>query len=117
MLKFVLLPEHPGKISHLMGEKDTLNLIKFKENFIASAMNKVGLEGDMCGLGEAWEHLQRRGYFCSQMCTFFWKLGISPVKSVFPVSYGNCGLDLQFSRSLLNASCCSTHAPFSPKLS
>lgn len=53
MLKFVLLPERPGKNSHLMGEKDILNLIKFKENFIASAMNKVGLEGDTCGLGEA----------------------------------------------------------------
>lgn len=47
MLKFVLLSEHTGKISHLMGEKDILNLITFKENFIASAINKVGLEGDV----------------------------------------------------------------------
>lgn len=47
MLKFVLLSEHTGKISHLMGEKDILNLITFEENFIASAINKVGLEGDV----------------------------------------------------------------------
>lgn len=72
MLKFVLLAERTGKISHLMREKDILNLIKFKENFTASAINKVGLEGDTC---EAWEHLYGRGYVCSQMCTFFWKTG------------------------------------------
>lgn len=32
-----------------MGEKDILNLIKLKENFIASAVNKVGFEGDVWG--------------------------------------------------------------------
>lgn len=47
MLKFVLLPERTAKISHLMGEKDILNLIKLKENFIAGAINKAGLEGDV----------------------------------------------------------------------
>lgn len=53
MLKFVLLPECTVKISHLKQEKGIFNLIKFKENFIASAVNKVGLQGDKCGLGEA----------------------------------------------------------------
>lgn len=33
-----------------MGEKDTLNLIKFEENFIVSAVSKVGLEGDTSGV-------------------------------------------------------------------
>lgn len=35
-----------------MREKDIFNTIKFKENFITSAVNKVGLLGDKCGLAD-----------------------------------------------------------------
>lgn len=53
MLKFVLLPEYTVKIPHLMQEKGTFNLITFKETFITSAVDKVGLQGGKCGLREA----------------------------------------------------------------
>lgn len=39
------------------------------------------------------------------------KYQVSSVKPGFPVLYGNSCLDLQFSRSLLNALYCSTRAP------
>lgn len=53
-----------------MREKGIFNLIKFKENFITTAVNKVGLQGDKCGQGEAGQHRQEGGYVCSQSCTF-----------------------------------------------
>lgn len=53
-----------------MREKGIFNLIKFKENFITSAVNKVGLQGDECGLGKAGEHHHEGGSVCSQSCTF-----------------------------------------------
>lgn len=70
MLKFVLLPECTVKISHFVREKGIFNLIKFKENFITAAVNKVGLQGDKCGQDESGEHRQEGGYVCSQSCTF-----------------------------------------------
>jgi len=116
MLKFVLLPECTDKISHLIQEKGIFNLIKFKENFITSAINKVGLQGDKCGLGEA-EHCHEGRYFYSQSYTFsptlFREISgiISSIKPGFPVWCGNRCLDLQCSRVLLNALYCSTHVP------
>lgn len=70
MLKFVLLPECAVKISHFVREKGIFNLIKFKENFITTAVNKVGLQGDRCGQGEAAEHRCEGGYVCSHSRTF-----------------------------------------------
>lgn len=69
MLKFVLLLECTVKIPLLMREKGIFNLIKFKENFITSAVNKVELEGDECGLGKAERH-HEGGAVCSQRCAF-----------------------------------------------